>query len=436
MCLNHCRLTFLILMKIVVKKYVLLVFFPLLNFILTSQTTSEKLKNEQQRLEKNIANTKQLLKKTETTAQYSLRELELLNNQIAYRERLIYNFDNQIRSAELKISEREQKKQQLIDKVIQLKQQYKQLLLYAYKYRNRYGKMMFVFSSETYYKAIKRIKYLEKIQGLIQKQLVVIDQHQKLIDQEISFIRLEQQQKKKLIDEKRKERQQIIVDQQKQQEVYRQLQQQTQKIALQLKEDEQKRLRLKKQIDEAIKKEIASQKVVKTPKNPTSKETTSGKTKDTKAKTELSTTAEYALNRNFENNRGRLPWPVETGTITEGYGTNPHPTISGVMTQNNGIDIAAPKNAQVRAVFDGEVSSVITIAGSGKVVIIKHGNYRTVYGNLQNVFVKVGSKVTTKQIIGSLVANQQQALSTSHFEIHRVSGNAVNSLNPNLWLAK
>jgi len=427
-------------MKAVVKCIIFFVFCILLDTFMFAQTTSEKLKNEQQRLEKNIANTKQLLKKVESTAEFSLRELELLNNQIVYRERLIHNFDNQIRSSELKISEREQRMQQLVDKVTRLKEQYKRLLIYAYKHRNRYGNMMFVFSSETYFKAMKRIKYLEKIQELIAKQLVVIDQHHKLIEREIASIRLEQQHKKQLIDEKRIERQQILVDQQKQREIYQQLQQQTQKISNQLKEEEQKRQRLKVQIDAAIKKELAQQKAknmaIVQKNKATSDSKVKDKTKDIKDVHKLESTEDVALNRGFENNRGRLPWPVEMGTITEGYGTNPHPTISGVMTQNNGVDIAAPKNAQVRAVFEGEVSSVITIAGSGKVVIIKHGNYRTVYGNLQNVFVKVGSKVTTKQIIGSLVSSNQQSLSTSHFEIHRVSGSSVNSLNPNLWLAK
>jgi len=436
MSLNLCYLLFPIRMKSVVKLYILSLSLCFFCGSITAQSSSEKLKNEQQRLEKHIANTKQLLKKTQSNVAFSLRELELINNQIAYRERLIHNFDMQIRGAELKIREREQKKEQLSQEITTLKDQYKQLLLYAYKHRNRYGKMMFIFSAENYYKALKRIKYLEKIQELIAKQLVVIEQHQKLIDREIDAIRMERERKMHLLEEKRKERREIVIDQQKQQEIYRQLHQQEHSIKAQLKEEEQKRVRLKSQIDAAIKKELTVQRSKTATKTETVKSGSANKSKDKQSGVVLSTTAEASLNRSFEENRGRLPWPVEKGTITEGYGTNPHPTIVGVVTQNNGVDIAAPKNSHVRAVFDGEVSSVITIAGSGKVIIIKHGNYRTVYGNLQQVFVKVGSKVSTKQVIGSLVASNQQTLSTSHFEIHRVSGGSVTSLNPNLWLAK
>ncbi len=416
-----------------------------------AQSTSEKLKKEQQQLEKNIANTKQLLEKTKSSAESSLNELKLLSNQIAYREQLVRNFDNQIRGAELKIKEKQLQIEELSEEMKTLREQYKKLLLYAYKHRNKYGKMMYIFSSESYYEAIKRAKYLEKIQELIKKQFLVIEQHQKLISEEMENIEKERQYKTKMLAEKKAEREQIMADQQKQQVVYQQLKTQESEILAKLREEERKRANLKSQIDAAIKKEIAEAEArrkkaeeearrkaeadaKKNPKpaNPSTKPAEPA----TKPVTELPSTVEVALGKSFEGNRGKLPWPVEKGNITEGYGTNPHPTIPGVTTKNNGIDIAAPKNAQVRAVFEGEVTSVISISGSGKVVIIKHGNYRTVYSNLQNVFVNVGSKVTTKQVIGSLVSSDGQPLSTSHFEIHQVTGASVNSLNPGLWLAK
>ena len=141
-----------------------------------------------------------------------------------------------------------------------------------------------------------------------------------------------------------------------------------------------------------------------------------------------------ALSKSFEGNKGKLPWPVDKGSITEGFGKNPHPTLDNVFTNNNGIDISAPKNAQVRAVFEGEVTSVLNIPGAGKVVIIKHGNYRTVYSNLQDTYVKAGTKVTTKQSIGSLLVKDGSSTSVAHFEIHQVVGTAVQCLNPSLWV--
>ena len=130
-----------------------------------------------------------------------------------------------------------------------------------------------------------------------------------------------------------------------------------------------------------------------------------------------------------------MPWPVAKGTITEGFGKNPHPTLKGVYTNNNGIDIGAPRNAQVRAVFHGEVTSVLNIPGAGKVVIIKHGNYRTVYSNLKEAYVSSGDKIKTKKAIGSLLSKDGQDLSIAHFEIHKVDGTNVSCLNPSLWIA-
>jgi murein DD-endopeptidase MepM/ murein hydrolase activator NlpD len=142
------------------------------------------------------------------------------------------------------------------------------------------------------------------------------------------------------------------------------------------------------------------------------------------------------LNQSFESNRGRLPWPVERGTITEGYGRQLHPKLKEIYTNNNGVDISTHRNANVRSVFDGEVTSVLSIPGAGKIVIIKHGNYRTVYSNLQEVYVSVGTKVKTKQAVGSLLSIDGEALSVSHFEIHQVSNGQINRMNPSSWITR
>lgn len=415
-----------------------------------AQSTSEKLKREQQQLEKNITNTKQLLEKAKSNTESSFNELKLLNNQIAYREQLVRNFDNQIRGAELKIKEKQNQIEHLSEEMKTLREQYKKLLVYAYKHRNKYGKMMYIFSSDSYYEAIKRAKYLEKIQEMIKKQFLVIEQHQRLIATEMTNIEKEKQYKSKMLDEKKTEREQIMSDQQKQQVVYQELKAQEGQIVAKLKEDERKRANLKVQIDAAIKKEIAEAEArrkkaeaearkkadASKPTTTTSPSTNTSTAPVTKPIELPETKENAALSKSFEGNRGKLPWPVEKGNITEGYGKNSHPTIPGVFTNNNGVDISAPKNAQVRAVFEGEVTSVMNIPGAGKVVIVKHGNYRTVYSNLQSTFVNVGSKVSTKQVIGSLVTSDGQSLSTSHFEIHQVIGTTVTSLNPGLWLAK
>src|SRR5690606_33811591 len=124
------------------------------------------------------------------------------------------------------------------------------------------------------------------------------------------------------------------------------------------------------------------------------------------------------LNKGFEANKGRLPLPVVSGAVTGKFGRQKHPLLRDVEINNNGIDITTSKNAQVRAVFEGEVSSIFSMAGVEKVVIIKHGNYRTLYCNLQETFVSTGTKVSTKQAIGSLLPIDGENTSVLHFEIH------------------
>lgn len=410
------------------------------------QKTSEKLKAEQERLEAKISNTKMLLQKSQSQTMNSLQELQVLQSQIKFREQLLRNYDNQIRSAELKIQDKEGQISGLQEKIKEMKLQYKKLLIYAYKHRNKYGKMMYIFSSESYYEALKRSKYLKQIADLQRKQFERIKQNQVLITEEIKAIDAEKKQKLAMLDEKKQEKIAIEEDKKKQEVVYQQFKQEEASILAKLKKEQQEKEVLRQRIDAAIRKEIAEAEAKRKREeearrkreaeankaNPTA--TTKTETKTSSPSFEETKEAGI-ISKKFEGNKGRLPWPVTKGTITEGFGKNPHPTLKEVYTNNNGIDISAPRNAQVRAVFDGEVTSVLNIPGAGKVVIIKHGNYRTVYSNLKEVYVSSGDNVKTKKAIGSLLSKEGQDLSIAHFEIHKVEGTNVNCLNPTLWIA-
>jgi septal ring factor EnvC (AmiA/AmiB activator) len=434
---------------------------------LLSQTTSQKLKKEQDRLEAKISTTKSLLDKTKSITEASLNELKIIDNQIKFREELLNNFDNQIRGADLQVNKKGTQIKELYKKLSKLKEQYKKLLLFAYKNRNKYGKMMYIFSSDSYYKALKRNKYLQKISEIQKKQFLIIRQNQGLIKEEISSIQKERTHKLVVLAEKKKEKDAILIDKDKQQIVYQNFKSKENELLAQLKEDEYKKIVLREKINSAIRNEIAEatlkagkaaaeakkkreaaaakKKAVK--EKSTAADNTSAKTdvKITPAEPEaevvtrkeevfIATKESVALDLNFESNKGKLPWPVDKGTITEGFGKNAHPTLENVFTNNSGIDISAPKSAQVRSVFEGEVTSILNIPGAGKVVIIKHGNYRTVYSNLQDTYVSKGTKVNSKQAIGSLIVNANSSVSVAHFEIHLVVGSTVQTINPTLWV--
>lgn len=410
-----------------------------------SQKKSDQLQAEQNKLEKKLSTTKSLLDKVKKGTQSSLNELKLIENQVKNRELLVRNFDNQIRSAELTISSKDSQIKELQKRLVRLKEQYKKLLIYAYKHRNKSAKMMYIFSSSNYFEAVKRTSYLKRLAEIQQKQFKVILQSEKTIHKEIKTIREEKEHKKILLQEKIIEKQQIEKDKSAKQLALEKLRKDESSLMAEMKEQERQKAELKRRIKLAIEKEIAEAEA-KARKEAEKKASLASKNTSSTSKTTTTSTAtkeiiftdtkeNIALGKSFESNRGKLPWPVAKGSITEGYGKNAHPTLPNVFTNNNGIDIGAPKNSQVRAVFDGEVTSVLNIPGAGKVIIIKHGAYRTVYSNLQEVYVSVGDKVSSKQAIGSLLADDEGNLSTSHFEIHQVVEGNVQRINPTLWLA-
>jgi septal ring factor EnvC (AmiA/AmiB activator) len=437
-------------MKSVIK-LLLILLFALPSY---AQQDQNQLKREQQKLEKRISNTKKLLNKVKNNTQASLNEIRLIENQIRTREALVHLFDNQVRSAEMKIVQKNIEIKRLRAKLKQLKQQYRKMFLYAYKHRGNYNKVMYLLASSDYNEALRRNRYLKKVAAIQRKQAALIKQHQLLIYKEIDQIDNEKQIKLQALDEKKKERDQIEKDKSKKEKSYQKFKKEEQALVAQLKEDERKKIVLKKQIDAAIRADIAREQAKEaarlaaqanaapktttpsaTPKtNPSS--TSSPKTTTSAPKvvaTPISTEG-AAIGKSFEANRGRLPWPVDNGSVTERFGRNYHPTLSGVEWNNNGIDITCNRSSRVRAVFEGEVTTVFSVPGAGKVVIIKHGAYRTVYGNLAETFVSVGSKVSTKQAIGTLI--NDGGVSVCHFEVHQVVGVNPVTLNPSLWIGR
>lgn len=452
-------------MKFVIK-YIFLVLICSFSGFSIAQKTSEKLKREQEKLEKSISVTKGLLRKTKKNSQATISELRVLENQLKHREELLANFEDQIKDAEIQIEEKTQQIDDLEKKLKLLVFQYKHLLIYAYKHRSKSGQWMYIFSAKSYNEALKRKKYLEKVAELQRKQKRLIEQHQNLISIEKTEIESEKKEKELIADEKRKEKENLEIDKRTKETNLTKLKKEETRLAAEMKLSENKKIILKQRIREAINAEIAADEArrkareekerkklekERLAKNNTTIASTTASTKsNTKTTTigedepeetvkrplTITETKEVALNQSFESNRGRLPWPVSSGTITEGYGKNPHPKIKNLYTNNNGIDISTNRGSSVRAVFEGEVTSVLSIPGAGKVVIIKHGNYRTVYSNLQDVHVGVGSKVKTKQSIGSLLPDDDDVLSVSHFEIHQVSNGQINRMNPTNWIAR
>ncbi|NLA23839.1 MAG: peptidoglycan DD-metalloendopeptidase family protein, partial [Bacteroidales bacterium] len=151
-----------------------------------------------------------------------------------------------------------------------------------------------------------------------------------------------------------------------------------------------------------------------------------------KSTTYVLTPSEKIISTNFANNKGRLPWPVEKGVITSRFGKQAHPVIKNITIDNAGVDISTNPGANVRAIFDGEVRSVMSMPGAQNIVIIRHGEYLSVYTHLMSVNVKVGDHVNTKQNIGKVYTDIDENKTILHLEVWFKEAKE----NPAVWLAK
>ena len=398
---------------------------------LFSQGSTQSLKKQQKKIERKISNTKNLLKKVTSSRKESLSELQLINNQIESRESLLRLFDRQVLLAEGTIRQKQEEIDALNERVKKLKGQYKDMVLHAYKSRSKNGQMMFVLSADNYYEAQKRNKYLKNITTLHKKQVAIIATNQNKIKEEIEAIELEKERKQSLLSQKRLERQEIVADREKKEAVLAKIKQKESSLLAEIKSNQIKRQALKAKIAEAIKRELAE--LERKRKEAERKRRAANPGADKASSFTDESSEGKIISKNFEKNKGTLPWPVESGAITERFGKNKHPSLKDVYTNNNGIDISCRSGAPIRAIFSGKVTAVFPIPGAGKVIILKHGNYRTVYSNLKESFVSIGDEVNTKTEIG-IVSATESSLGTLHFEVHLVSGMTTKSLNPSLWI--
>lgn len=432
-----------------VHKYIMFLLIVLLSSAANAQTKKKaQLEKEQKQLETNIKNTKKLLSKAETDLKNRTIELRLIEKNLALREQLVRNIDHQIRSTEQRIIELEQSIKALDAQTEVLKNQYREMILYAYKNRGSIDKLMFVFSSENFNQASKRAQYLEKINEVRMRQVQLIRSNQERMKEEQKELQNQKLSAIQLAEQKKQERETLLQDRIKQQEVFNTVKSEESSLRAKLIEDEKNKIRIQKEIKLAIEKEIQEeiarkkeeerQKEIarqKNAQNKTQTDTPKDPVKQPEKANDFGVTPEVKLvGNNFASNKGRLPYPVSIGTIIEKFGRNAHPTIPNVYTENNGVDMSTNRGAEVRSVFEGEVSSIISIPGAGKAVILSHGNYRTVYANMQDVYISKGAKINHKQILGSLLP--QGSISVLHFEIHVISDSGVQKLNPELWLSK
>ncbi len=374
---------------------------------LHAQKSSKTLQKEKASIEKKIKENNSLLKQINKEKKSSLSGLKVLSHKITLRKQLISNIQAQLSKLNLQIFKHQKEIEAQKEKIQHLKQEYAQIIAQSYISRSKYDKLMYVLASNDLNQAYKRLKFLQQysqyrvdqaekinIQNLaLEKELALLENSKQ---EKLSLLGIENDQNKTLNSERNERKKQIDLLKSK---------------SSSLKKDIQKKKNQLSKLNKAIEKAIAEEAKKRAGKKLSQKE--------------------LALMDEFEKNTGRLPWPVNNGFISGNFGKQKHEIEKNVTLDNPGIYFTSKNGSSVQSVFNGEVSSIIMIPGSGTTVMVRHGKYISVYSNLTNVKVKKGDSIKTGQTLGSVI-NSDDGSSKFLFSIWK----GQTKLNPKPWLRK
>lgn len=390
-------------------------------FSQTKSTPSQKeLQNKKNKLNDDIKQLNSQISKTKDKKKSQINNIVIINTKIKVREELISTINSELAQINSNIKKNVAEVNSLKANLDKLKSEYAKMIYFAQRNQDSYTKIMFLFSSGNFNQAYMRIKYFQQYAAFRKKQADEIVATQLVLTTKLKELEEQRHEKNVLLGNEKEEKTQLDGEKQQQEIVLSELQQQEKELKEELekkkRDAENLQIAIKRLIEAEIKRKleesakIAAAKAAKAEKiaekNKTKAKTkTKTETKTPEAKVtapELTEEAE-AVGADFSSSRGKLPWPVTKGVICQPYGEYEHPAIKGFMMNNNGVEICANKGTQARAIFEGEVTSIAISPTGGKLIIIRHGEYLSVYSNIGEVFVKQGDKVSIKQTIGTIL---------------------------------
>lgn len=375
----------------------------------------ESLEKKIQSIQQDIKLAEKLLKETSKDKETSINQVNLLQTQINQRENLIKTYQNQINAINKDIQKNKDKISVLEKDMALYRKEYANLLLINYRNSGKANNLLFIFSSEDFNQAMRRIRYVKELNGLVKDKIEEIDSTQIKINLQLEKNERNKKDKESILAKEKAERATLMKERDKLNTDIAALKKKEKQIQKDINTKEKQAKDLKKQIEKIIAEEIKK-----------------AKEREESAKKNNTKSIDYNLSNNFAQNKGKLPYPVDQGIITGKYGSSQHPTQKKVIINNNGVDISTTKGSKARSIFDGEVC-FITSQGNNNVILIRHGLYFTLYSNLDKVYVKTGEKVSTGQEIGRIHTNVNDGKTILHFEIWQENKTTV---NPALWIRK
>lgn len=397
---------------------------------------SDKLKQSRQKIEQEIKQTNELLEKTKKEKQSSVNQVKILAKRIKSREALLNAINEELKELELQAAVESVQIERMTRSLQALRSEYARMILQAHRTMNGRSKLMFIFSADDFNQAYQRLRYYQQYAAYRKNQAKKIETTRIQLNNKLAALEETRTQKLELKENRRVEKERLDQEKQDKDKAIKAYSSKEKELLTALKQKQQSYQKLNTEIEKAINAEIIASEERARKKEAKStgggKKTVKSGTKESSAPSKLNLTpGEQKLSSSFSANRGKLPWPCERGFIAESFGEHPHPVLKNVMVKNNGVDIMTEPNASIRSVFGGKVTKVMTFQHLHKVVIIRHGEYLTVYSNLGETTVNEGDDVKTGQVIGRVHAKPDGQRPELHFELWK--GKTI--LNPESWLA-
>lgn len=371
--------------------------------------TKEELSKRQLKTQESINITNQLLKQTEKSKSVGLNKLLIIKKRIDLRGRLIDEISQEIDLLEKEIERNKNHISKLELELKDLKEEYAQMIYFAYKNRNNFDRMMFILAAEDFNQAYRRMRYFKEYTKYRKKQAQKIVVMQKNLEFETEQLQDKKNDKLRLLSNKEKEKAHLNNEKIRENSEIKRLKRRERELRKQIESNEKIMKQLKNAIADLIAREAKGNKAFK-----------------------VLSANEEIVSQNFKSAKGQLKWPVENGIIIQEFGKHPHPLIKGVMINNEGIDIGTAKDSKVKTIFEGEVKTVFAVPGANMAVIVRHGHYLTLYSNIVNVRVKQGDKIGSNFYIGDVYYSENDKGSMLHLRIYE----ETNVLNPKNWLSR
>jgi septal ring factor EnvC (AmiA/AmiB activator) len=427
-------------------KFLLSLIFICMTSVLWSQSSQqEKLEQRKAQIQQEIKENEKLLQSVKSKEKSAMSVYTIQKNKIRLKEILINTTEKQTRFLANDMYLNQVKINKLNKELSVLKEDYAKMIVKSYKSRSEQSRAMFILSSENFLQAYKRAQYLKQYtnfrkthgEEINTKSTELIAYNKKLNVQKIA--------KQKLIVENEKERVTLEKEKQEQEKLVNVIKKDKNRIVSDIRKKQRESKTIDKQIDRIIREAIAEAnrkaalakakaRALANNSKATPKEieaaVAASKTPVSSSRIELTPESKLIAD-NFRANRGSLPWPVEKGFVSLGYGSQAHPIYNTLVIQNSGVEITTSEGANARAVFGGEVSRVMVMSPVNTVVMIQHGDYFTIYQNLSSVAVSVGDKVSVKQNLGRIRTSRDTGKTVLKFLL---SQNATYT-DPKAWLS-